>query len=115
MTHGRLRRAERDAGAAEVRAKSVPQRVDVDGAPALVGLEDDFLAVALLDPRDPSEGQIAIEDADQAVRDREDLGGGRQPRWDRLFAFACLGLRDVQLFVEPRAEFGGEILSQWDL
>lgn len=41
--------------------------LDVDRAPALVGLEDHFLAVVLLDSRGACEGQVAVEDADQTV------------------------------------------------
>lgn len=67
MAHRGLRGAKRNASAADVRAEGVPKRVDVDGAAALVGLEDDFLAAELLDARDAREGKIAVEDPDQTL------------------------------------------------
>jgi len=83
--------------------------------PRSVGLDDDLFAVALRDAGDACEGQIAIEDADKAVRDREHLRGRRKSRGDRFLALACLGLCEGQLLVEPRAKFGGEFLAQLDL
>lgn len=42
----------------------MPQSINVDGAPAFVGLDDDFLAAAFLDVGQPGEDQVALDDAD---------------------------------------------------
>ena len=49
-----------------MRPEGIAEGVDIKDSASLVGFDDDLLAVAFLDPCNPGEDQVAVEDANQA-------------------------------------------------
>ena len=48
--------------------------MDIERSATVVGLDNDLFAIALFNPCDPGEDQVAVEDTDQAVGDIEQFG-----------------------------------------
>jgi hypothetical protein len=85
-----------------MRRESVPQGVNVEGAPPVVAL------------RDASKAQVAVENLHQFDGDGEQEGLGRQPGGNRGAPPAGFLLQPLQLVGDPAAQVRGEVIPQRD-
>ncbi len=102
MAHRGLSRPKGNAPFAQECTEGRSQGVNVDCPASLVALGDS------------SEGEIAIEDSDQSLRNREDEGIGRESGRNRLAAAASIGLERGELAGEPGSEIGDEVGAEDD-